>query len=245
MDLRFTQQISKGLWGLLFSFVLANGFVLIFYFARFGWENWFNLSKDQQDWAHFGTYYGGLMGPFVGLLAFIGICFTILLQKKQLELAKQQVEIQEMQRVLASVSAQIDQMLTIVPTYFDAESKLAFPGAPQSLGNHIAKLGAEFLTRNTAGYTSAPSGAFKSVMQDIALSVKAVALEFQSLGWTLEKFKEAGGSETMVDFYKFRYRMTIVYLEAMNAIDATSRIRKVIDIAELTQQVNAGQTGAD
>lgn len=237
MDLRFTQKISKWLRRLLFLVVLANCFALIIYFARFGWENWFNFSKDQQDWAHFGTFYGGLMGPFVGLLAFIGIFFTIQLQKEQLELAKQQVEIQEMQRVLASVSAQIDQMLTIVPTYFDAESRLAFPGAPRSLGNHIAELGAEFLNRNMAGCTSAPSGAFKSVMQDIALSVNAVALEFQSLGWTLEKFKEAGGSETMVEFYKFRYRMTIIYLEAMDAIDATSRIRNVINTVELTQQV--------
>ena len=237
MDLRFTQQISKWLRRLLFLFVLINLFVLIIYFARFGRGNWFNFSKDQQDWAHFGTYYGGLMGPFVGLLAFIGIFITILLQMKQLELAKQQVEIQEMQRVLASVSAQIDQMLTIVPTYFDAESWIAFPGAPRSLGNHIAELGAEFLKRNMAGYTSAPSGAFKSVLRDIALNVNAVALEFYSLGWTLEKFQKAGGSETMVEFYKFRYRMTIVYLEAMDAIDATSRIRNVIDIAELTQQV--------
>ena len=177
------------------------------------------------------------MGPFVGLLAFIGIFFTIQLQKKQLELAKQQIEIQEMQRVLASVSAQIDQMLTIVPTYFEAKNKSVFPGAPLSLGNHIAKLGAEILNTSMVSKISDPQSTFMSMMREIALSVNAVALEFYSLGWTLEKFQEAGGSETTVEFYKFRYRMTIVYLEAMDAIDATSRIRNVIDIAELTQQV--------
>lgn len=227
MDLRFTQQIGRGLIRLLLLTVVTNWFVLGIYFYKFGPGNWFVLSNDREIWAHFGSFYGGLMGPFVGLLAFIGIFFTILLQIEQLKISKQQVEIQEMQRVLASISAQIDQMLAATPVYFEAKPFVIKEAAPMSLFNNIAALGTEFL--NTKAGEDIPLE-MRQVWADIYLNSNAVALELHSLSWALEKFQEAGGSPTMVQFYQFRYGALIAYLDAMNAIDKDSLIRKVFDV---------------
>lgn len=217
---------TKWLFRTLALIAVTNWFVLGIYFYKFGPGNWFELSDDQQVWAHFGDFYSGLMGPFLSVVAFTGILVTILLQMKQLDLARQQAEIQEIQRVLASVSAQIDQLLSVVPTYYRAKGVINEEAAPLTLFNHISAIGTELLRNPSSTFTST----LRNVMQDIAMSVNAVSLELHSLSWALENYQGAGGSSTMVEFYKFRYGALIGWLEAMNAIDKSSRVHKVFDV---------------
>jgi hypothetical protein len=77
------------------------------------------------------------------------------------------------------------------------------------------------------------------------MSVSALALEFHSLGWALEKYIAAGGNETIVEFYKFRYGAIITWLDVMGVIGATSRIRSVIDLNVLRRAMVGNEPGGD
>ncbi|WP_341911678.1 hypothetical protein [Polaromonas sp. YR568] len=244
MDGTFKTVINKLLIKLLVITVLTNWFILGGYYVKFGEWKWFEFSADQETWAHFGTFYGGLMGPFVGLLAFVGIFITILLQMKQLEIAKQQAEVQEMQRAMASISAQLDQMLSTVPTYYAAKERVRDDVAPLTLFNHIAALGNEYAKTDENREHRRVFEGLNEVMQDIHLSVNAVGLELHSLSWALEKYQEAGGSASMVEFYQLRYGALIGYLEAMGRLDKGSFVRKVFDV-EMLRQIMAGKTAPD
>lgn len=56
--------------------------VLGFYFYKFHGP----LSESSQDWANFGTYIGGILGPAYALLAFIGLLETLKQSQLQREL---------------------------------------------------------------------------------------------------------------------------------------------------------------
>ncbi|QLE78505.1 hypothetical protein FLM55_01595 [Francisella sp. Scap27] len=62
--------------------VFVSSFVIGIYFYNFH----SHLSKSTQDWANFGTYVGGILGPFYALLAFVGLLETIRQSKLQREL---------------------------------------------------------------------------------------------------------------------------------------------------------------
>jgi hypothetical protein len=50
------------------------------YFANFHGP-W---SADAEDWARFGTYFGGVAGPFLALISVVGLVLTLLLQNRQI-----------------------------------------------------------------------------------------------------------------------------------------------------------------
>ncbi len=247
MDAAFKRIFKKTLIRILIICVLTNWFVLGIYFWKFAPGNWLELSASQEIWAQFGDFYSGLMGPFLSFLAFVGILFTVLLQMKQLDLAKHQAEVQEMQRVLASISAQMDQMLNVVPPYYAANQQVRKDAAPLTLFDHISAFGTDLLKpiqdQNFANAFN--QSIVNDVKQDISMSVSALALEFHSLGWALEKYIAAGGNETIVEFYKFRYGAIITWLDVMGVIGATSRIRSVIDLNVLRQAMVGNEPGGD
>jgi hypothetical protein len=187
------------------------------------------------------------MGPFLSFLAFVGILFTVLLQMKQLDLAKHQAEVQEMQRVLASISAQMDQMLNVVPPYYAAKEQVRKDAAPLTLFDHVSAFGTDLLkpTEEQAFENAFNQSIVHDVKQDISMSVRALAQEFHSLGWALEKYIAAGGNETVVEFYKFRYGAIVTWLDVMGFIDATSRIRSVMDLNVLRQALAGNEPGGD
>lgn len=121
------RNLNKFIIRLLVICVLANWTVLGLYFWKFAPGHWFELSSSQEVWAHFGDFYTGLLSPFLGFLAFIGILFTVVLQSKQLDLAhklaadtKAQADVEEIQRLVANLSATIDAALARAPTFYAA-----------------------------------------------------------------------------------------------------------------------------
>jgi len=57
---------------------------LAFYFWRFAPGQWLTISQDTDEWARFGEYVGGTLGPIFSLFALLGLFLTILDQREQL-----------------------------------------------------------------------------------------------------------------------------------------------------------------
>ncbi|QYK02414.1 hypothetical protein [Shewanella psychrotolerans] len=73
--MKFTSNTLIGLVILIFA-------LLIPYFATF---NSFSFSTDSKDWANFGTYIGGTLGPIGAFLAFWGLMAQNNLNKQNFE----------------------------------------------------------------------------------------------------------------------------------------------------------------
>lgn len=69
--------------------LLAIAVVIYFYHYKFGP---LGLSENQSIWGQFGDYVGGLANPVVGLLALIGLLWTIYQNQKELTLTRQEMK---------------------------------------------------------------------------------------------------------------------------------------------------------
>jgi hypothetical protein len=82
------------------------------YALHFGPQSGWHLSPDQEDWARFGEYVGGIFG----MLAFIGVLVTVNLQRAQLDEQRKQFGLQEIQRFAADFSKRADEILAREPS---------------------------------------------------------------------------------------------------------------------------------
>lgn len=239
----FKKTFYKTVWKLLVICVLMQWGVLAIYFYKFAPGNWFALSENPEIWAHFATFYSGLLGPFLGFVTFSGVLFTLILQMRQLDHLKQQADAQEMQRAMASISTQLDDMLRITPVYYQAKAHIKVEATPLTLFDNIAAIALEKLKTSEPGGQLPPPGV-DAIMADIRLSVNAVAIELHVLSWSLKEFQKLGGGKTMVEFYKLRYGALIGYLEILNVIDLTSMVRQMFDV-EMLKRVMSGEQAPD
>lgn len=53
-----------------------------------------SLSPETSDWAYFGDYIGGVLGPLFALASFLAIVITLILQIKELSLQRKEFELQ-------------------------------------------------------------------------------------------------------------------------------------------------------
>ena len=63
--------------------------LLVAYWARFGGQA---TSRDPQDWAAFGNYFGGTAGPLLTFLTVFLLVVTLALQIRQLEDSREQLK---------------------------------------------------------------------------------------------------------------------------------------------------------
>jgi hypothetical protein len=116
-------DIGKALIKLMWIGALATWCVLGLYMYKFGPGQWFELSGTTADWEVFGDFVGGLLNPFFSFLAFIGVVMTVVLQAKQLEIARAQSNFEEIQRVVSAIASQIDGLLSENPMGSTGQSK--------------------------------------------------------------------------------------------------------------------------
>lgn len=69
--------------------VLAVSSVAIIYSYHFG----SHFSQDIKDWNHFGTYFGGTLGPILGFISLLGVLVTVYMQSDLVKGTRQQVQI--------------------------------------------------------------------------------------------------------------------------------------------------------
>ena len=64
---------------------------LIVAVALYFWTFHNGLTQDNSEWAEFGDYFGGVLGPIFALLSFVAIIYTINLQRKDLQLQREEL----------------------------------------------------------------------------------------------------------------------------------------------------------
>lgn len=72
----------KYYWIVIF---IASILIVSLYFYNFNVSNLNWLSNDQSDWASFGSYFGGVLGPFLAFLAYLGVREQLAEQKKLID----------------------------------------------------------------------------------------------------------------------------------------------------------------
>lgn len=200
--------LGPGLKKLIWLGAAAAWAALGLYFYKFAIATgrWFELSSDKQDWGTFGDYLGGVLNPFFSYLAFLGVLFTVILQARQLDTMRQQAGHEEMQRVQASVSQRIDAMLD-QPFAPKVQVVSDSPVPPTTVRDAIEQLGM-FVIRPRPRDDATRSEQDKQIgtrIFELAPMAFPISRELNSLGWLMERYKQAGGHVSVMDHYSFRY----------------------------------------
>lgn len=83
LNLATSNSVIKVLLWLFFAAVFSVLTILLLYLFNF--HSTTNISKDPAAWGQFGDYVGGILNPVLAFITLIGLFFTIILQGKQLE----------------------------------------------------------------------------------------------------------------------------------------------------------------
>lgn len=170
-------------------------------------------SDSPSDWAKTATYFGGMLGPAFSLLAFLAILWTLQHQKIQSRL-------EELQRLIASESADLQKLLSDEPRYIDTES---IPFLRTDI--HEAQMDdrKDFLTGfgGMALWKLAMVGedelfedqTFKAAKNGLRKDAGLVLIRVRSLVKVLKMYAEAGGHHDVISFYKgkFQYLVCCIY----------------------------------
>jgi hypothetical protein len=201
------------------------------YAAWFGPPANFRLSVHAEDWSRFAEYLGGTLGPVYGLLAFLGLLMTVLLQRRQLADMRAQAEQQVLQQVLATLSGKLDDTLRTAPGsrpvkvlgLVTGERDLVSLRSQLSVGGGLALL-ADAQETAPAGHEKSISGIKRSVTPEVV----TLNRELGQLVQCLQEYQAAGGSESIRFYYLDRYATVVGYMaalqfpvadEVMNAFD--------------------------
>jgi len=196
------------------------------YFLTFGPRTGFHLSKYDTAWANFGNYAAGVLGPLFTFLAFVGVLLTVWLQAKQLDTARQQASLEEMQRVLATVASQIDGLLAQPPNQKINHHKLR--NAPITVFTIIAAAGTAAISVPPDYIVEVSNNELiAAAQQSVATEMNAIGLELDQLAWCLLEYEKQAGSATVVAFYKRRFRAVTCWIDAIQSLDSCPNVQVV------------------
>ncbi len=218
MERQEREGLIKGLGNLIWVAFLALTIVVGAYVVKFAVIDKRTLSSDVDNWGVFGDYVGGVLNPVFSFLSLIGILITVSLQARQLAIARQQSQLDEIQRLLAAVATRIDQLFAVEP--------------PLIVGLPTIKTRWELLsavgtaptqqtpTEQAPGIDAMPEIRLGGDAQSRAVQREFVALglEFDGLAWCLREYIEAGGSQVVTRFYETRYRVEFMWMHSAGLV---------------------------
>lgn len=224
-----TRDIGKYLTWLLGIGAIAAGVVYSVYIYNFAPGRWFKTSSDPADWGVFGDYVGGMLNPVFSFLAFVGVLITVMLQAKQLKVAREQSTFEEIQRVMSTISARVDSLLAAAPRSSpELYRNMALP--PKSVFELVSALGTWQLNKHADPTNNWEQWAItdehlRHLQQSIAGELTTICLDLEALAWTLNQYNTAGGSAMVIEFYKYRYRSILTWLDSMDLIEIHGQIQ--------------------
>lgn len=223
------------------------------YFYKFVFVpgSWFSLSNDPAVWGQYGDYVGGLLNPIFSSLAFSGLVVTIVLQARQIDDAKRNAELEEMQRVQSTIAARIDHLLTseVIVNTQEYEKLRRFADNPQTVFELISSLGTMALFDTDKGGTNWLKWLWDDVTAEglrNALGAQTVPLrlEFESLSFMLKRYEENQGSAVVIDFYRYRFTAVLVWLDALGMLENHHQVQKFFKPKEHVSHVRPDSSGS-
>jgi len=179
------------------------------------------VSTDSVEWGQLGDYIGGILNPLFAFLAFAGVLYTVHLQSAQLQLARRQSELDELQHLISSISKEADLILNQRPSEF---------GDPPVKNEHFT-IFQVLSALGTAALNNHPNAeALKDrVVETISMEVNTFLIELHQLVWVLDEYKSAGGSDTVVGFYRKRYEVPVCWISASGILGDHPRVHAYFD----------------
>lgn len=178
-------------------------------------------------WADFGTYFGGVLGPIFGFLAFMGVLFTLVLQARQLDFAHKQAGLEEFQRNLSNCAAGLDAILG--RRLLGPLSGQVVAGVPTV--RELVSGGGHSAMSETTDYL------LQARHDKIVFSARAtlseegsdLGLELDHLVWCLKAYEDEGGRSKVLALYQRRYSPIVIYLDALGFITRGGNVDKYFE----------------
>lgn len=206
--------------------VIALIVVVSFYIYGFAHGFGAPLSSHAQAWADFGEYVGGTLGACYGFLAFIGVLITIRIQLSQLEL-------DELQRLLASESARLDEMFDSEPRQPDGLFRELYGDSGHTVYS-LLEIGAAVMISRDPKYTEEKREERKeNAIRQIKLETRVLNVELPQFVELLQQYLSAGGSRVVASHYESKYALPVGFMDVTGTLrpDPVRRYFRRSDVA--------------
>lgn len=199
---------------------------LSLYIFKFAPGQWWTISSNTEDWARFGEFVGGTLGPAFALLAFGAALFTISEQGRQASL-------EELQRLIFSMHEGLNKLLSANAPKLGELASPQFHDA-ETLGQLLV-----MLFRKSIWSSPDAQSIIQIAVEEAGGSVRREAyvlvLELIHLVRLLREYERQGGSDAVVSFYRDRHRELVCSLEITRLLTSGS-VRVFFDPAESIAQ---------
>lgn len=219
MNLTLSDKLLRIAKNLLILGIVLSLITISLYIYVFGYQSNFTLSTTDNNWANFGSYIGGVLGPIFSFLAFSGVILTVWLQAKQLDVSRNQANFEEIQRVLSNISLRIDNLLAQAPNQHIEHIKLR--DAPINILTCVSAAGTVALSNPIDHLSQASNEQLITIVKkSIEIEAMTIGLELEQLAWCLNEYHSQSGHITVIEFYKRRYRAIVCWLDAIGLLSA-------------------------
>ncbi len=204
MVLRWLKRKIKLVWqGLPVTIVgaLVVGFFGLMWDAHRAAEKTFGRppTGSKQDWGTYGDYLGGVVGTYASLASVCLLFLAYFQQSQLLRHAQNQGVREELQRLISSISKNIDELLD-APRVRPRELMALHP-RPASLSTTLRAAIKAFDTELQAGMVTQSRCA--AIARDE--TVVALSRELSRFEWCLGQFRKHEGSPVLPAFYGSHY----------------------------------------
>jgi hypothetical protein len=212
--------------------VVASVVTVGIFVSKFGLSNSSaGLSGNPSDWGVFGDYVGGTLGTIFGALAFVGVLVTLRIQQTQIDEIRNQFKLEELQRLIASLSSKVDEILDsdIPDTYAAALRENNVEFTVRNLvhgGGHLAlskKQPTNYLEVN------ARKSRLAMIRAVVSRQMDQFQIEINQLAALLERYHDDGGSRAVSQFYYQRYAPVVCWVDALGLLPACPHGKKYFE----------------
>lgn len=217
---------------LLIIGILIPIVVIGFYIYRLAIPAGFELSGDVEDWSAFGGYIGGVLGPIYAFLAFGGVLLTVYLQRQQIEQLNKQANLEELQRLISSISQKIDEFFNKTPKV--VPQKLQGRTNPFTIFSMLAAGGTAALRKPKDYIDEANNNEIiAAVKSSVSSELSIIAIELHQLTWCFQEYTKAGGNIIVVEFYRKRYEAAVCWMDLLEFFEEHRRIQEYFEPKKL------------
>ncbi|MBL0467498.1 hypothetical protein ACK39F_19290 [Aeromonas veronii] len=202
---------------------------LLLYIYIFAPISHYSLSTSDQAWSNFGSFIGGTIGTIFSFLTFLGAAFAVYYQKKQLDVQKATMKLEEILSLLSRHSERLDVLIYTSPQLYphqyielnelDPKMKAYIEGSFISI---LAALGTLSLSKKynktfNVPDSNVPDGFISGFLQQ---SASLINVELNSYGHLLSIYKNSDGDHELVGFYEGKYSALICWLNVVGLLNA-------------------------
>lgn len=221
------------MWILVIAF-LPFGLCISVYYIRFKYFLGYPISPVQADWGTFGDFVGGVLNPIYAFLAFVGVVYTVLLQKKQIEMMKEQEKLNELQNLIQGQAAKIDE--TLYGRKFRIKENTEDVADIFNILRAISKISIDAEKEPDGLDAMVYEDERATVLGKISYELIFIEEQIGFLVWCLQTYEKNKGNKDIIDFYCAKYRHAVFMLKQIQHLQVAA-LEHFFNIAEHKEQM--------